>query len=262
MPEALRLRPLAVGIILGSLAVLFAAFVMIQVNYLFGGKNVVLDSLHLTYSQYARRGFFELVTVSSLLLPVLLSINWARSPSRSSLRIFQGLTFVLILLLFVVMASALKRLDVYTQAYGLTELRLYAVAILAWLGLVFTWLVWTVLRARSDQFIAGALLLAVVVLAGLNVASPDNLIATTNTDRIRAARPFDAAHASRLSADAVPTLVGRLDSMISEDRCVIARSLQSQWGRSSVDPRSWNWSRERAHKAVIDHRGELEAACA
>src|SRR3546814_9714779 len=52
-----------------SLAALFALFVVVQLRYLFGGEDAVQRSVDLTYAQYARRGFFELVTASLLLLP-------------------------------------------------------------------------------------------------------------------------------------------------------------------------------------------------
>lgn len=261
IPDSWRLKTIATGIILGSLLLLFAAFVAVQVHYLFGGQNVVLQSIHLTYAQYARRGFFELVAASALLLPVLVGVNWARSRSKASRLVFQSLAIALIGLLFAVMASALQRLHVYTDAYGLTELRLYAVCILVWLGGVFSWFAWTVIRAQPGQFVAGALLAAIVAVVGLNVANPDVIIAQTNTDRIRSARPFDARHASSLGPDAVPLLVTRLGRLSNEDACVIARNLQSEWRGRSTDPRSWNWSRARAQKAVTDHRAELQAAC-
>ena len=61
-------------IVLGSVNLLFLAFVSIQFQYFFGGETMI--SIHgYTYAEYARRGFGELVTVAvfSLLLFVGLS---------------------------------------------------------------------------------------------------------------------------------------------------------------------------------------------
>ena len=41
---------------------------IVQLRYLFGGAALVHVTAGLTYAQYARRGFFELVTVAALLL--------------------------------------------------------------------------------------------------------------------------------------------------------------------------------------------------
>src|SRR6185369_16696657 len=63
-------------IVLGSVDLLFAAFVLIQFAYFFGGqRNISLEGL--TYSDYARRGFFELVAVSVLTLALVLLLEGA-----------------------------------------------------------------------------------------------------------------------------------------------------------------------------------------
>jgi hypothetical protein len=55
--------------VLGLLDLLFLTFVVIQVRYLFGGAGRVAATAGLTHTEYARRGFFELVTVTALALP-------------------------------------------------------------------------------------------------------------------------------------------------------------------------------------------------
>ena len=47
-----------------------------QVRYFFGGEELVQAVTGLTYAEYARRGFFELVAVAALLLGVLLAVDW------------------------------------------------------------------------------------------------------------------------------------------------------------------------------------------
>ena len=68
----LRLGATEVVIALTALDLLFLAFVAVQAGYLFGGRAVVDSHAQLTYAQYARHGFFELVVVSVLVLPTLL----------------------------------------------------------------------------------------------------------------------------------------------------------------------------------------------
>ena len=70
-PRILSLGIVEVGIVLGLLDLLFLTFVVIQVRYLFGGAGRVAATAGLTYAEYARRGFFELVTVTALALPPL-----------------------------------------------------------------------------------------------------------------------------------------------------------------------------------------------
>ena len=54
---------------------LFLGFVLVQAVYLFGGSDT-LTRTGLTYSEYARRGFFELVTVATLVLGLILLMDW------------------------------------------------------------------------------------------------------------------------------------------------------------------------------------------
>src|SRR3712207_9305529 len=116
------------SIVLGLLDLLFLTFVVIQVRYLFGGAARVAATAGLTYAEYARRGFFELVTVTALALPLLLIAHWLlRTETRAHERLFKALARIMVVLLFVVVASALQRMYLYQQEFGLTELRLYKI---------------------------------------------------------------------------------------------------------------------------------------
>src|SRR3712207_1338717 len=83
-PAALSLGIVEVGVILGLLDALFLAFVAVQVRYLFGGAERVVETAGLTYAEYARRGFFELVTVTALVLPLLLLAHWFLRDRKST----------------------------------------------------------------------------------------------------------------------------------------------------------------------------------
>ena len=56
---------------LGVLDALFVAFVAVQATVLFGGHAHVLETEGLTYAEYARQGFWQLLWVSALTLLVL-----------------------------------------------------------------------------------------------------------------------------------------------------------------------------------------------
>nr|MBA3469611.1 DUF4173 domain-containing protein [Herpetosiphonaceae bacterium] len=254
-----RLGLIEIGIVLGVLNLLFAAFVLIQIRYLFGGETQLNLAAGLTYAEYARKGFFELVTVAALTLPTLLLAHWLLNPEAGrSLRVFQGLAGGLIVLLSVVMVSALQRMRLYQQEYGLTEQRLYTTAFMGWLALVFVWFGATVLRNRRPPFVAGAAGLGLGVLLLLNVLNPDALIVSTNAGRV-AIRPFDSRYATSLSADAVPALIAALPTMGTEERCVTAADLLNDWGKpETADWRTWNWSRTQARSTVEVNRAYLE----
>lgn len=237
-----------IGVVLGMLNGLFLLFVLVQFRYLFGGAALVEASADLTYAEYARRGFFELVTVATLVLPLLLMADWVvRKQDRARERLFRMLVGTLIVLLFVIMVSAIQRMRLYQEEYGLTELRLYTTAFMGWLALVFAWFLATVLRGHRERFAFGALMTGVAVVAVLDALNPDALIVRTNLGRLDTARPFDSAYATTLSADAVPTLVEALPALPDAERQAVERRLRSRWSPpESPDWRSWNWGRWQA----------------
>jgi len=246
------LGPLEIGIALAFLDLLFLAFVVVQFRYLFGGSALVQSDAHLTYAEYARHGFFELVAVTALTLPVLLLADWALAGRGR--RPFCWLAAMLLVLLGVVIASALQRLRLYVQHFGLTELRLYATGVVIWLAVVAGWFAVTVLRGRRHAFAVGALVTGFAATFALNVLSPDALIARTNVTR----PAVDVSYLAGLSDDAVPTLVGRIRELPAPERAVLAQALLARTAPAS-DWRSWNLSRVRAADAVRAHRAELQA---
>jgi hypothetical protein len=245
-----------IGTVLGLLDALFLVFVAVQFRYLFGGVPPAPDGSGIDpVATYARRGFFELVTVALLVLPLLLGTHWLARRERPADGVaFNLLAGLMVLLLFAIMSSAFRRMDLYRFYYGLTELRLYTTACMAWLAVVFGWLMLTVLRGRRDQFAFGVLVSGCVLVAGLNALNPDALIVRTNVGREVAgesSQPFDAVYAAGLSADAVPELVASLNLLNGEQRAVVAQELLARWSPPTTrDWRTWNWGRERAWAAV------------
>ena len=241
-----RLGGTELAVVLGLLDLLFLAFVLVQLRYLFGGASLVEERTHLTYAEYARHGFFELVTVAALVLPLLLLADWLRRrESPRDDRIFRLLVGALIVLLFVVMASALQRMRLYQREYGLTELRLYATGIMIWLAVVLVWAGATVLRGRRDLFAVGALVSGFAAIFVMNALNPDALIARTNLNRPN----LDLPYLMNLSDDATPTLVTALPSLDPAFRIQLEDELAAR-RRGQSDWRTWNWSRSRAQAAL------------
>ena len=251
-PTALSLGIVDVGVVLSLLDALFLIFVVVQIRYLFGGAERVVETTGLTYAEYARHGFFELVTVTALVLPVLLLAHWLlRAENRAHERTFQALSGIMVALLFVIVASALQRMYLYTQQFGLTELRLYTTIFMLWVSVVLVWLVLTVLRGRGDHFAFGVLTTGFAAILLINALNPDALIARVNVGRMQAGKEFDAYYLTLLSADAAPVLVEALPRMSKPDRRVVKENLHARWADiEGGDWRSWNLSRSRARYLV------------
>lgn len=254
------------GVLLGLVDLLFLSFVLVQLRYLFGGADLVLVTPGLTYAEYARRGFFELVAAATLVLPLLLAVDFAagRRDARQE-RVFRALAGVQVLAVLAIMGSALQRMRLYQSAYGLTDDRLYATAFMIWLAVVFLWFAATVLRGRRPRFAFGALVTGLAALAALNAANPDALIVRANTARVSAGKSFDVAYAASLSPDAVPPLLAARDRLTAAERCRLSALLLERWSErwreQPGDWRSWNRGRSRAQHLLQRNEQALRADC-
>ena len=104
--------------ILTLINALFIFFVWVQLAYLFGGRaNITIEGF--TYAEYARRGFFELVTVAVLTFMLVLGLHWfSHRQTNGQTRWFNGLSSVMASLVLVLLASAFLRLQLYELTYG------------------------------------------------------------------------------------------------------------------------------------------------
>jgi hypothetical protein len=242
-----------VGTVLVVVDLLFLAFVAVQFRTLFGGAAFVQAVSGLSYAEYARGGFFQLVTVAALSLPLLLAADWLLAErDRAGLRRFRALALLMLLLLDVMLASALHRMRLYTAEFGLTELRFYTIAFMGWLVLVLGWFAATVLRARRQRFAPGALGAGVLVLGALNLLNPDGVIAGTNLARAAQGRAVDARYAASLSADALPTIRRLLPGLPAAARCALSHEVRERWSDELREARRWNIAVGRAARAMTD----------
>ncbi len=203
--------------ILSFINLLFLAFVIVQFTYLFGGQ-INIETNGFTYAEYARRGFFELVTVAVLTLGLILGLNWGtHRESKKQIRYFNALSTPLVGFVLIMLVAAFYRMRLYQAEFGYTELRLYVSLFMLWLGLVFCWFLWTLWR-RPERFTIGLLLAAIGFLASLNLINPDAFIIRQNFAHYQTTGDLDADYLSTLSDDAVPKLMFLLQ-VLPEDTC-------------------------------------------
>jgi hypothetical protein len=194
------------AIVLGSVNLLFLAFVAVQFQYFFGGRaNITLEGY--TFAEYARRGFGELVTVAiiSLILFLGLSSVTKREGERQG-NIFSAFGIILVALVTVILVSSFQRLQLYEFAYGFTRLRIYTHVFIIWLGLLLASVVILELFKRQRHFAFTALLVAIGFIISLNALNVDAFIAHQNVNRAQAGEDLDIAYLASLSEDAVPAM--------------------------------------------------------
>ena len=190
-------------IALGSVVVLFAGFVALQLPEFFGGDNVVQLTRGLTYAENARAGFVQLTFAAMLTLAVVAGAVRYGPAGDLAVRLLSG---ALCLLTVVVLVSALHRLGLYTGAYGQTRTRFSLTALMYWLGAVLL-LVVIAGGLRQTSWLPRTLVLVSAVFAiGTVVMNPDARVAERNVERYAATGDVDPYYLATLSADALPEL--------------------------------------------------------
>ncbi|MBQ1075844.1 DUF4173 domain-containing protein [Micromonospora sp. C31] len=249
-PGTRRLGVVEWAPVISALTLLFGGFVAVQFTVLFGGQRHVLRTAGLSYAEYARSGFWQLVVVTMLTLAVLGGVaRWARrdrAVERHLLRILLGL---LSTLSFVIVVSALSRMYTYQKVYSFTGERLFVMAFELLLGTVFLMILVAGLRWRGAWIPGTTVALAVVMLLSLAVLNPEDYAARRNIARYEQTGKIDAWYLRALSADATPALAGLPDPV---RRCTLS------WIADDLDEPdpwyAWNLGRVRA-RAALDRAG-------
>jgi hypothetical protein len=257
-PGRSRVTRLEWAIPLSLLVLLFALFVGVQLTVLFGGARHVLETEGLTYADYARSGFWQLLTVTGLTLGVVAgAARWAPRGTRTDRILIRALLGALAVLTLVIVASALHRMDLYADAYGLTRLRVLVALCEFWLGVVFVLVLVAGIRLRAIWLPRAVVVAGVLALLGLAAANPDGLIADRNIARYEKIGRIDTAYLSGLSADAVPAL----ERLAADRRDCVLGPIAGVLDRNPDDWRGWNYGREHAREILAAHPKQQPRDC-
>ncbi len=247
-------------VVLVAVDALFAAFAAVQVVYLFGGADT-LATIGMTYSDYARQGYFQLVGVVALAGLLLIGAHEIAGRRRDLLLAGLGL----LLLTGVILASAALRLRLYQDAYGWTELRFYVAASIAWLAAAASLAVALLAANRMRWLAHGLAASAVAITLAVSVIGPQQFVIEQNIARTLDASlvpeagstGFDVAYGLTLGEDTIAPLAAVLDRLPPAERQETLRELRA-WKRAfelderARSPLAWNVTRERARQALAN----------
>jgi hypothetical protein len=188
------------------LNLLYILFFAVMAPYLFSAFGGELPANY-TYSEYARRGFFELCGVAAINLGILifayLFAKRGAGEYPKPLRILTGLLSVLTTLLI---ACAASKMFLYIGVYGLSQLRVYTLWFMALLLLVFAALIlWHFRPYNAGKPIV---LIAAIAVLTLFLTNTDGLIAKYNVEHyMRGELPsVDTEMMTTMSAAVLPYL--------------------------------------------------------
>ena len=246
-------------IIMGAINLLFFAFVSIQFRYFFGGeKNISLDGY--TFSEYARRGFGELLAVAffTLFIIMVLSSITVRKEKKDRV-VFSAMTGLMTAFIGVILVSSLQRLALYEAAYGFTRLRAYSHLCVIWIGILFLAILVLEILDKHRYFTLATLISVAGFVLTLNAFNIDGFIIRENFERLsNEEAALDTYHLNTLSDDGIPFLIERVnDQRLSpSDRETIQAILACRADGYKNADRGWlsfTYPRFTAEKAILEN---------
>jgi hypothetical protein len=262
------------AIVLGGVVILFTVFVIIQFQYFFGGQaNINIEGY--TFSEYARKGFGELVTVAFFSLLLLLGLGAVTRRDTDRQRgVFSGLGVALVGLVIVMLVSAFQRLVLYEQAYGFSRLRAYTHVFMIWLALLLVAVVVLEFLHRERAIGLGMVMASLGFVISLSLLNVDAFIVKQNIQReIRGQAEtsttgpadLDAQYFLNLSDDAVPSLVAAFhaSSLPASVKEKVGASLvciryTRDGDQRKIPWQSFHFSRFNASRALEEVRKDLD----
>jgi len=180
--EAARiLAPATVYTALGLICCLYLVFIGSQLPYFFSAFAGQRPEGWQVYSEYARKGFFELCRIAAINLTLLASTNLLFKRPQKENNILKMLNCLLSLLTLLLIATAFSKMALYIGAYGLSIRRL-----LPCFFMVFLTIVWGgVIALQKWRFSIMRLSVsaAALMLCALCLLNPDGFVARYNADR-------------------------------------------------------------------------------
>lgn len=216
LPPAPSLGQIESAFVLGGMCALYAAFAVAQIVALSGAGHKILVTRGLTYAKYVHSGFFELLACAAITLLVLLCLRAFADSGKPLLVALSGLTVVLTL---VVVATAIRRLQLYEGAYGLTMLRLACLVAAVWIGVVFLLLLASLIPRGLPRrlFPAAMIISGLLFTAAWGIGDPAVIVATTNLHRAEHGHRLDRWQILDLGPDAEPVVLGNLTELSPKD---------------------------------------------
>ena len=215
--KKMRIAP-ALSVVAACVPMLFiyVVFFISQWKYYVSGFTGVLPE-EFSYAEYAREGFFQLCAVAFINLAVIICISlFMRRKTEKAPVLLKGLTIVYSVFTLVLISTALSKMFMYIESYGLTQKRVYSTFMMFALAALFVLLIIKQFVPKTAA-VAFSLVASLALFALLSLGNIDGIIARYNVDRyIDGSLPtVDIEAMENLGDAAVPELV-RLAKYLDE----------------------------------------------
>lgn len=208
----------------GVLSLCYLVYLFSQTAYFFSAFSGLLpEGYKLTFADYARRGFFELCYIAGInLVLIFLMIILAKKKNEKLPAVLKVFGCFIGVFTLAIIATAISKMVMYIDNYGMTVLRLGTSAFMIFMAVVF---IAVIIRCFTDKvkILHTALITASVILIALGAVDIRAVAAKYNynayiTGKLKA---IDTEYLYSLGEEGVPYLIKLLDDKDYSDHAKV-----------------------------------------
>ena len=230
------------------ICLIYVLFFVSQLPYFMSAFSNAIP-MGFTYAEYARRGFFELCTVSVINACIIAFITVVtKDDSAKKFNVLKVYIIAIAVFTLLLIATALSKMFMYINAYGLTLLRVYTSWFMIFLACVFVVVILRqFINTKRFNFFLIVFIIFVILFSVLIFCDVDAIIAQYNIDNY---------HNGNLESIDYEMLVYELsDSAVEYVLPVIYESNLSYWFyNDEIRFIDFNFSTYKAMKLLKDTR--------
>lgn len=248
--RTMLLDPVIAATVLVLINIVYIIFIVLQFSYLFGAWEGALPE-GITYADYARKGFAELMLVALLNFTILMTVLLHTAESNPIVRrINHFMTYILVLCSLIILYSAYSRLHMYEEAYGFTHIRFLVHVFMLFLAVLMI-IAGLWIHNKRIPLAKCYIILGLIAYVLVNYAGMDSYIAAKNIERYHLTGALDEQFLTSLSVDAVPILI-EFSSEYPQMNDHLKDLYEERKGQERAWP-SFNMAEYRAQQAISEH---------
>ncbi|WP_392486498.1 DUF4153 domain-containing protein [Haloimpatiens sp. FM7315] len=208
--ETIKWNYITVATIIIGINLVYLSFSIVQFSYLYGGGNGELP-LGVSYAEYARKGFFELILITLInFLIVLCCKFFTEGQTKKTERFCNVLYTIMIGFTYNILFSAYYRMNLYESKFGYTRLRVLVEAFIFLLTIILIVVLFRIWK-KSFPIVKYITIITFSVYVVLNYANIDRIIVQKNVERYKVEGKLDISYINKLSYDSYFEMAKLLD---------------------------------------------------
>ena len=252
------------------IALVYVLYLVSQLAYFFSAFSGLLPK-DFTVAEYARRGFFEMFAVCVINLGLLFFalLGAKKKENGKEPVMIRVLAVFLCLFSLVLIVTAMSKMNLYIQSFGMTYLRILTSVFMIFLCVVFcTMCLW--IFVRKIPYMQVVVITATVLVLVLSFADPARVVADYNVKAYQTGKleSIDMAELGMLASDAVVPYAWELTEDPTDEVSRRAWGILYYHGLNygffenggdeySYDWRAFNVTSYRAYRLILEHREEI-----